>query len=203
MKNIIVIGSPEAQYHPLSNITELGSSLCGYTLLYTDNHDCLLSLDEYALLICYMDLWERPLSDAQAAALKEYLLNGGRVLSVHNGISIQDTPSLAELTGARFTDHPPMESLLIKPVSGHPVTDGLSEFTVFEEPYHFEDISNVEILAAYDFNGVSIPAAWERSYGKGILIYLMPGHDPDVFKSEQYRRLIQSCVVYLTSKDLS
>ena len=198
---ITVIGTPDPQYHPLSNIAELGGSICGHGLVYTQDHDRLLALRKQSgpLLICYMDLWERPLTAAQADALKEYMQSGGNILSIHNGISLQDTPGLTELTGARFTQHPPMEDLLIKPVAGHPVTDGVQEFSVFDEPYHYEITGDIKTLAHYDWEGKSIPAAWEHAYGKGLLIYLMPGHDKSAFQSGQYRQLIRNSVNYLIS----
>jgi type 1 glutamine amidotransferase len=157
-------------------------------------------LDDYSLLICYLDAWERPLSNLQATALKAYLENGGKILSIHNGISIQDTPGLIELTGARFTHHPEYGKLLIKILDGHPITAGLSDFYIDDEPYHFEISGEINILATYDFEGTTLPAAWEYTCGKGTLIYLMPGHDRDVFLSNDYQKLIVNSIRYLENK---
>jgi len=197
MKKIIAIGTSDAKYHPLTSLAELGDTICGYSLLCTNDHSRFLDLNEYSMLICYVDEWEHPLEADHATALKEYISSGGKILSIHNGISTQNTPGLTEITGARFTQHPPSENLLIQPIAGHPVTEGVPAFTVFDEPYHYEISEPINILATYDWRGEAIPAAWERSYGKGKLVYLMPGHDSAVFQNEAYQQLIQNSIRYL------
>jgi type 1 glutamine amidotransferase len=197
MKKTLVIGSNDAPYHPLSNINALNEILPEHNLVFSEDPDSLLQLNDYSLLICYLDSWEQPLTSTQAAALKEYLSTGGKILSIHNGISIQDTPSLTELTGARFTGHPLCGELQIKPIPGHPITAGVDEFRINDEPYHFELSENLNILATYDYNGITLPAAWEHKYGKGTLIYLMPGHDAAVFENGGYRKMIRNSVRYI------
>ena len=200
MQNILVIGSAEAQYHPLETLETLPDFLSDYNLIFTKDIDRILEMRDFAMLICYADAWKQPFSAAQSAAFKDYLSGGGKILSIHNGISIQETPELAEVTGARFTQHPEYCKLLIQPVKGHPITDSVQDFYIMDEPYHYEVYGEINILATYNFNETIIPAAWERIYGKGIMIYLMPGHDKNVFQCESYRQLIKNSIHYLLDK---
>jgi hypothetical protein len=199
MKKILVIGSPNPPYHSLSNLSAFIDILVGYELTFSENEDDLLNINNYDLLINYLDAWQRRLTDAQASALKSYLNNGGKILSIHNGISIQDTPLLADVTGARFTGHPAYCELTITPIANHPIMQGIQTFTINDEPYQFEPSDDIEILATYEHNGKTIPAAWVRDRGEGTFAYLMPGHDAGVFQCRQYIKLIQNSVKYLVN----
>lgn len=194
---ILIIGDTVAPYHPLTSIFPLSKLLCDYSLTFTNDYDYFLKLYEFNLCICYADSWGKQLSNNQSASLKEYLFNGGKLLSIHNGISLQDTPDLTMLHGAKFTHHPPYDKLLIKTAAGHPATEGVESFYLYDEPYHYEIYEDFNIFASYDFNGKSFPAAWEKACGSGTLIYLMPGHDESAFQCDGYLKLIKNCINYL------
>jgi type 1 glutamine amidotransferase len=199
MKELTVIGSTDGKWHPIDIIKTLGETIGDYKLVYTDDYDHLFNLKEHPMLINFLDLWEMPLNEEQAKALKEYLADGGKILSIHTGISIQDTPEMMELHGAHFTGHPDYCELSIKLVPGHPVTDELDDFEISDEPYYFVIKGPITLLANYEHDGNIIPAAWEHKFGKGTLIYLMPGHDKASIENKQYRKLIESSIRYLES----
>ncbi|MCL2254531.1 MAG: ThuA domain-containing protein [Lachnospiraceae bacterium] len=199
MSRIVIIGDTAAPpYHPLDVVFPLSKLLCDDDLIFTNDYDFFTKLNEFDLFVCAVDAWFKELSDAQAAALKDYLSNGGKMLSIHTGMSIQATKELDKVHGAKFLDHPPYERLLINVKKGHQLTEGVSDFYVDDEPYHFEIYEDFEIFASYEFNGKTIPAAWMKDYGKGKLIYLMPGHDQAAFGCDEYLKLIKNCVGYLT-----
>jgi type 1 glutamine amidotransferase len=197
MKEVMVIGSSDGKWHPYEIITALGDTLGDYNLVYTDDYENLFNLKKHPMFINFLDLWEMPLTEGQANTLKDYLAEGGKILSIHTGISIQDTPGLTELHGVHFTGHPDYCEIAIKLVPDHPVTDGLEDFTVSDEPYYFVVKGNITVLANYEHDGNTIPAAWEYKYGKGTLIYLMPGHDKAAVENKQYKKLIESALRYL------
>jgi len=198
--NILIIGDTAAPYHPLPNIFPLSKMLCGFNLTFTNDYTYFLKLREFNLCICYADSWKKQLNSSHSASLKEYLFHGGRLLSIHNGISLQDTPELAALHGAKFTHHPPYGRLLIETVESHPAAEGIQGFYIDDEPYHFELYEDLNIFAYYGFEGESIPAAWEKIHGEGTLIYLMPGHDESAFQCCGYLKLIENCINYLLEK---
>lgn len=133
----------------------------------------------------------------QSAALNAYINNSGKILSIHTGISIQATNELTAVHGAKFLEHPPYGRLLINIKKEHPLTAGINDFYIDDEPYHFEVNEELDIFADYEYNGKTIPAAWIKEQGKGKLIYLMPGHDEAAFACEEYLKLIKNCVDYL------
>ena len=199
MKEIMVIGTSNGKWHPLEIITALGDTLGEYKPVYTDDSDKLLDLNEHKMFINYLDLWEMPLSEKHATALKNYLSNGGKILSIHTGISVQEMPDMVELHGAHFTGHPDYCEISVKLVPGHPITDGLEDFTLNDEPYYFDIKDPIKIIANYEHDGKTIPGAWEHKYGKGTLIYLMPGHDKAAVQNKYFKKLIESSLAYLES----
>jgi len=217
MKKIIIIGDTIAPYHPLHCIFPIHKTLGEENLTFTNDYDYFTKLKEFDLLICFIDAWFtnadevkkavsdgaipcynedliKLLSDDQAKALINYLENGGKVLSIHTGMSLQKTPGLETIHGAKFLDHPPYCEIKINLEKGHHLTEGLSDFTINDEPYHFEGCEGLDIFASYEYDGNTIPAAWEKPIEKGRLIYLMPGHDEAVFECEEYLKLIKRCV---------
>ena len=201
---IIAVGDTDGPYHPLDNIRWLGEALPGCRITFTDDYDAFLRLPEFDLCICYTDAFagagRKPLGPERSAALLTFLRRGGRMLILHNGVSLQDTPELSGLLGARFCHHPPRDTLLIQIMRGHPVTESAADFCIWDEPYQFDVYGPIEVFASYTYQGKAQPAGWERPYGAWSLIYLMPGHDRAAFQCEAYRRLVVSCAAYLMGK---
>lgn len=197
-KTILVLGDTVAPYHPVSNVSILRDVLEDYDVEITDDHEALLRVREFDLFVSYLDTWGKPLSAEQSGALKEHLRNGGKLLHIHSGISLHETPELREALGARFVEHPAMETLQIRPV--HSLTEDLPVVSVFEEPYRYEIYGDVEILAEYEHEGQTYPAAWMNTYEKGTLIHLMPGHTEDVFRNKEVQEWLRWGVGYLCAE---
>ena len=217
MKKILIIGDTVAPYHPLHCIFPIHKALGEEKLTFTNDYDYFTKLNEFDLLICFIDAWfttadevkkavsvgdlpcynealVKMVNNEQAKALVNYIENGGRVLSIHTGISLQKTPALETIHGAKFLDHPPYCEIVVNVVKGHRLTQGITDFTINDEPYHFEGYEGLDIFATYEYEGKTIPAGWEKECGKGRFIYLMPGHDEAVFENEEYLKLIKRCV---------
>ena len=202
MRKILVIGDTIAHYHPISCIFPIHKALAEENLTFTNDYDYFTKLGKFDLLICFIDSWAhwktkeviKTLNKEQTDALITYLNNGGKVLSIHTGISLQTVPGLENIHGAKFTDHPPYCEIVVNVAKNHRLTEGINDFTIKDEPYHFEGFEGVDIFASYEYDGKTIPAGWEKMYDKGRFIYLMPGHDEAVFECEEYLKLIKRCV---------
>lgn len=198
-KALLIGDYEDAPYHPLGAVEEKLQQILesGWQVHATDHYDSLLreNIFAYRLCISYADRWDRPVTAEQAAGLLTYVAEGGGLLVLHNGISLQARPDLAQMIGARFTGHPAFQELGFRPEDpGHPVTEGIRPFTMEEEPYRFEvdPLSDHEVLLTYRHEGENYPAAWAKSYGLGRIVYLMPGHHLDSFQHPEYAKLIQN-----------
>lgn len=185
------------RYHPFTDVDkELESIFAGtmevgstdqYAMLHPD------TLAEYRLFISYTESVDGKLSPGEAAALLSFVAQGGGLLAIHNGITLQRNHALAGMIGARFTGHPPFTALPVDVREPeHPIMRGIEPFVIDDEPYRFEfsPLLQTTVLAEYEHDGQRWPAAWAHEYGLGRIVYLMPGHQVASFQVEAYRRLI-------------
>ena len=198
LETLLLGNQEDAPHHPLGPIQESIREILGdaYELTVTTERSLLReeNLQGCGLCISYADSWKQAPQQDEIAGLLRYVAGGGGLLVIHNGISLQASPELAQLIGARFTGHPPYTALPMSIANdGHALTQGLQGFTMEEEPYRFvmDPLAEVEILLTYAHEGEDWPAAWTRSYGKGRVAYLMPGHHSASFQHEGYRHWIR------------
>ncbi|MGO4547218.1 ThuA domain-containing protein [Paenibacillus sp. 2TAB23] len=188
----------DARYHPFNEIDkEIEQIFEGKIQVEsTDRYERLNtdSLSVCELFISYTEfIKEKPLPAEQVAALLSFVANGGGLLAIHNGISLQRNDELASMLGARFTGHPAFTSLSVQIRDySHPIMHGINPFTIEDEPYRFSfsPLLQTTVLAEYEHEGKLWPAAWAHEFGRGRIVYLMPGHQLSSFKIEAYRKLI-------------
>ncbi|MFC5650160.1 ThuA domain-containing protein [Paenibacillus solisilvae] len=209
-KHAIVLGDngDRAPYHPLVSIESELRSILGdnYVLDSTEDYNVLSTekLNRYDLFISCTDCFRGEVADEQITGLLSYVSAGGKLLVIHNGISLQVREEFSKMVGARFTGHPPYQLLNFHPTAAdHPIMQGTRPFSMEDEPYLFQFHSplkdDLTILLSYTLDGEIKPAAWTASYGKGRFVYLMPGHSLPSFQQEAYRTLIRSSADWLVS----
>jgi uncharacterized protein len=197
-KKAILIGDNiKAQYHPLNSvekeIAEIFKDIA--ELEISDDHNllCIDNLKSFDLCILYVDRWNETADDEQIQGLMSFLENGGALLVVHNGISLQTNKTFTDLIGARFTEHPPYTKLMMKSRDEeNAILDGIGPFEIEEEPYRFDFCGNknIRIFMEYEHEGNTYPAGWLWNYGTGRAVYLMPGHNVQAFRNDIYRQII-------------
>jgi type 1 glutamine amidotransferase len=139
-------------------------------------------------VVSLADEWDRPISERAAARLVKGVEAGGRLLVLHQGISLQARSELADLIGGKFTGHPEAG-----PLSFRPVGIEVPGWQFADEPYRFEMLASVEPLLEYeDAEGLHL-GAWTRTAGKGRVVFLMPGHTADHWNSPAYREFVKAC----------
>ena len=199
MKNILAFGMYEkAMYHPLTGVDQyLESILPDVQFTFTEQIMDLCRLEEYDGVISCWDDWNQPIQEKASLALQQYVKNGGCLLVLHNGISVQLQEPLAKMIGARFLTHPAQEEITFC-LKDTVFTKGCSKFQLVEEPYQFDmEDDDKDVFMHYVYHGKAYPAAWHKTYGKGEVIYLMPGHTPEKFRNAEYTKLVQTCILYL------
>ncbi|MBO5487685.1 MAG: ThuA domain-containing protein [Eubacterium sp.] len=194
-EKFLAIGNYEdAMYHPFQGVDErLKKMFPEKEIFCTDDTTQLLNLqrENYAGVISYLDIWEGKLTDAESQALLSFVEQGGALLILHNGISIQSQEELKVMMGGKFLTHPTMEEITFK-VKPHCITEGCGNFTLPEEPYQFELVEDdKEVFLEYIYRDKAYVAGWSKVVGKGRLVFLTPGHTPEIFDTPEYITLIQ------------
>lgn len=137
----------------------------------------------------------------QLPALRAFLDKGGRWIALHGTNSIirfaddgkaltpNEAPEFMEMLGTRFLGHPPIAPFPVRIVRGdHPITTGLRDFSVEDELYVSERTADIDVLMAASFEGdcpdfaetlapdPDVPILYERTIGKGAILYCTLGH---------------------------
>ncbi|WP_129115323.1 ThuA domain-containing protein [Halegenticoccus tardaugens] len=211
---VLLIGENTFPFHTFDEMAPYIEAALGDGILLdtTTNRDVLSELSEYDLLIDY--LTDSTLKPAQQESLLEFVKHGGGYLGIHCAADITSTsdgdggikkrdepiPEFRDLLGGHFLDHPEQSPFRVLIVDDHPITDGVDDIEVFDEPYCVDyDESSIHILARMDHPDLdAYPVVWIRSYGEGSVCYASLGHTQEAFEHEHYRRLLQNAVQWLT-----
>jgi type 1 glutamine amidotransferase len=206
--NLLMIGDDtDAPWHPLEPARQELEEILGgeFQLTSTEDYNHFAEVDrrQFPICISYTDCWNRDLTPEQIAGLLQFVAGGGGLLVIHNGISVQRSYELLQMIGAKFTGHPPYQSLnYYGTAEDHPLLEGVENFRMDEEPYmfDFDPFTKKAVFLEFEFAGNRYPAAWEKTYGLGKVIYLQPGHHAESFKPEAYRRLVLNSARWLSSR---
>ena len=126
------------------------------------------------------------------AEFKDWLQPGNGLLVLHSGTSgYQDLAVMRGLTGGFFLQHPDQCPVDILPRDGHPLTVGVSPFTVPDEHYFMsldDDQADV-FLQSRSPSGLQ-PAGWTRLAGRGRVCVLTPGHNLAVWLHPLFQTIL-------------
>lgn len=211
-KNIlIVLGGTWHDFDGFTAAMQPVFEQAGYTVKVTYDLDTLIRLDEIAcdVVLLYTCLTAQredgqpatlKHSDAQAAALVEWVRSGGGLLAAHAAtVAGQFSPALKALIGGAFVTHPPAFAFTVYPLyREHPITAGVEAFTVHDELYVQAYDDGVEIHAIALDRGVAYPMVWSRSEGRGRVAHIALGHGPEVWNLPPYQRLMRQATDWLS-----
>ena len=148
-------------------------------------------------------------------AFVSFVENGGGLLVVHSGITINGTEAFQKLIGCRFITHPNECPVTVQPLKAHPITDGVEMFCEVDEHYRIEIISpDADILVAsysppqgeidkYEEDPYRntpawiCPAGYVRTQGMGKVCILTPGHMHEVWQNPNFRKMLVNALQYL------
>lgn len=197
-KSVLVLGDEKTwQWHPLSTLEPLLQLLeqKEYEVSVCTDYGSLTAakLERYPVIINYIDNWEARGTETAEEALLQWLEAGKRMLTIHNGIIVDQAPQLQRCHGAAFSHHDPFCTLTFHLTeAGKQLFWDPGSFTFGDEPYEFNDIPEIkkEIFLEYSREGRSYPAGWRTVYGKGEVWYFCPGHTPAAMADPAYLQLI-------------
>jgi type 1 glutamine amidotransferase len=141
-------------------------------------------------------------SEAEQAGLQRFLEAGGRWFALHGTNALvelvdgkADTPDKAPLLmrnlGSRFVAHPAIETFAVRVVDhDHPVTRGIEDFEIEDEPYYCEFFGENRVLLEASYTSPSTgyarsdfgtdrdaqPQMYLHPVGEGQVLYLTLGH---------------------------
>lgn len=140
-------------------------------------------------------------SEQEAAAIRQWLENGGKWLALHGTNSIlvfresglvdapETRPDVMEMLGTQFKAHPPIGPFNVEVVNReHELTKGIEDFAIVDELYLSNVTAEIETLMQTRFSGEAtgfveskwddavVPLVYTRDIGKGRIVYNALGH---------------------------
>jgi type 1 glutamine amidotransferase len=84
----------------------------------------------------------------------------------------------------------------------HPITKGLSNFTIHDETYGNTYVSpSVHVLLRADNPKNVGPFAWTTPYGKSRIVYFQAGHDADAWKHPAFQQILERSIRWAARRD--
>lgn len=198
MARALVLGGLSTGYHQFwVNGPAIREALvpAGFEVLLSEDLELLgtPALFHYDLLVNYTT--GRDLTPAQWEGLTTFIRSGKGLLGIHNAAdTFKNIPGYQELLGGRFIKHPPQLDITVEVVDGtHPITEGLSAFTVHDELYLLDwRPERVHLLAeTHSFQDQAVPLAWVREEGAGRVFYHSLGHNRETLAHKSVRETLQ------------
>jgi len=132
------------------------------------------------------------MTEAVQTSFVEYVYKGNGLLAIHSGTAdYQEKTILRSLLGGVFTHHPEQCEVKMEPKANHPLTNGMSPFTVKDEHYFMAmyDSEADVFMTSHSEHGEQ-PAGWRRTEGAGRVAVLTPGHNLEVWLHPLYQTLL-------------
>lgn len=215
---VLVLGEDTFPFHRFADagprIEAILDGAADVTL--TTDREALLALPEYDVILDY--LTDSTLTDAQRDALLAFVEGGGGYVGLHcasdlTSVAADDPdetlasrdepwPALRDLVGGHFLTHPEKSEFGVRVVADHPVTAGVSEFSVYDEPYQVDVDDDVQVLARMDHPDLEdYPVAWTKPHGEGRVFYLSLGHTAEAFDVPEFGALLRAGVRWAAGAD--
>jgi len=135
------------------------------------------------------------LMTASVQAITEFVRKGKGCVAIHLA-SVRFNEDFTEMLGGYFLTHPPILEFTIQVDNAdHPITKGVSSFTVVDELYFTDyDSTSIQILLSATYEGKRYPMTWIKTYGDGKVVYIAPGHDFRTFLHPNFLQLVEQAV---------
>ncbi len=166
------------------------------------------NLKKVDLLVILRDGLQRPktgddtdyvwMTQEQQDAVVHWVHDGGSFLNLHNSMGLYPASGgYLELVGGAYTGHGPLERFRVEVVDReHPVTRGVSDFSVADEQHTpVYDKNKVHLLLQNRSDDGTVAAAgWAYEPGKGRLCHLANGHTREALSHPMYQRLMKNAI---------
>jgi type 1 glutamine amidotransferase len=195
---------------PLSQqvLRDIGLRAGGFDTTATDDvsmvtRDNLTRFDA----VVFFTSGELPMSDAQKAALLDFVRSGKGFVGIHSATdTFYEWPEYGLLLGAYFDGHPWHQEVTLQVDDrSHPATASLpASFRLNDEIYQFRNWSrtSVHVLLSLDTSSIDTNApgvnrtdgdfalAWTRTEGRGRVFYTALGHEAAVWQDARFQQLL-------------
>jgi len=153
------------------------------------------------------------ISEAARTNLRNFVEAGKGIVSLHHAVvNFTAWPWwYEEVTGGKYfiqavgqhgaSANTANAELVVRPVGKHPVTDGVGELRVSDEPYRKMWFSpKIKVLMETDHSLNDKPVVYVGPYDKARVVYIQLGHDRRTHLMPGYQKLVRNAILWAAGK---
>lgn len=169
---------------------------------------------KYDVLVFY-HMWQK-ITDQQKKELSECIASGKPLVVLHHSICAFDGwDEYLSIAGGKYFHHPTVVngqkydasvykhdiSIPVQVIDkNHPVTRGISDFTILDETYGNYYVSPRVTPLLKTGEPSSTPViGWAHQYGNARVVTLQSGHDHHAYSDKNYRKLLIQAIYWVYS----
>jgi uncharacterized protein len=207
---IVQGGWPGHRPREVAEILAGAAGEAGLDVRVEDSLDALTDAGRLSGLALVVVNWHMGVLDEQRrldlAPLRAAVAGGTGVAGLHAGMgdAFRLDVEYQFMVGGQWVAHPGDDGVTydVRVVDrDSPITRGIEDFTVTTEKYYMHVDPAIHVLAATDFEGVSMPVAWTKRWGRGRVFYCSLGHEPRIVARPEVERLMRQGMAWAAQVD--
>jgi type 1 glutamine amidotransferase len=206
---VLVVGETTFPFHDIEEKrSQFEAVLDAFDVTVTTDRSAVAALGPGDVLVDYV-------TDSTAGEyptlVADHVAAGGGYVGVHCAADLTSTaaddpddlidsrdepvPELRDLLGGHFLTHPDQAEFGVEITATHPITDGVADFRVFDEPYQVTVDDDVTVLARMDHPDFEdYPVVWTAPTDAGRVAYVSIGHTDEALEDPSFARLLENSV---------
>ncbi|MDZ4860208.1 MAG: ThuA domain-containing protein [Candidatus Hydrogenedentes bacterium] len=183
--------------------TQTNKPCAAYTREFAKEYDVVLLYD-----------FEMNISEEQKIEFANAFGKGRGLIVLHHALCNHPAwPKYREIAGGQFffeprdghrkSEYTPNVEMTYRPADpNHPITQGVQEIRVVEEPYKYVYRPDTAIPILVSSNGESDDiVAWTTQYKDSRVVVIAPGHGGEIFADENYKRFIAQAIRWAAKRE--
>lgn len=144
------------------------------------------------------------IAPAQEAALKAFVEGGKGLIPLHSASGCFKNSEWYIITiGGQFKSHDTGTFTTAIANKKHPVVQGLSEFSTWDETYVHQNLNkDITVLMERQEGSMKEPYTWVRNQGKGRVFYTAYGHNDSTWTNTGFLNLVKNGVFWAIGDDV-
>lgn len=213
IKAVVVVGGHDYEEKPFFSLFD-GYDDIEYTKFQLkDDSELFEDISNWNYDVIVLFNMTQKISPKRQENFVKLLNRGVGLVTLHHAIgSFQEWPQYREIIGAKYylkaTDNNPastykhdVDMKVHIADTKHPITRGLSDFTVHDETYKNCGFQNDNrILLTTDHPDSDKTVGWVRTYGKANVCTIQLGHGPQGYADPTFRQLIVRSIRWSAGK---